>query len=135
MISKQVQAFILVLMVAGSMLFPFSGAISSARPALAALQTDEQQIRQVVVAALIHPNQPAYAHPRATHVAIVGNYALADWRLGEAGGEMLLIRQQGQWQKLAQTGGVMSSTWMIEQGVPEAIAVQLVQNLQTQWAH
>ena len=68
-------------------------------------------------------------------MAIVGDYALADWLLAEAGGEMLLMRQQGKWQKFAQTGGVMNSTWLMEQGVPEAIAVQLVQTLQAQWKH
>ena len=135
MISKKLQSFILKLLITGSLLLSLTSIVLVSSPALADIQTDEQQIRQTVVAALTHPGQPADANPRATHVAIVGEYALADWLLAEAGGEMLLMRQQGKWQKVAQTGGVMNSTWLIEQGVPEAIAVQLVQTLQAQWKH
>ena len=135
MISKKLQSFILKLLITGSLLLSLTSIVLISSPALADIQTDEQQIRQAVVAALTHPGQPADANPRATHVAIVGEYALADWLLAEAGGEMLLMRQQGRWQKIAQTGGVMNSTWLIEQGVPEAIAVQLVQTLQAQWNH
>ena len=135
MISQKLQSFILVLLIAGSILLPMISTVWVASPALADTQADEQQIRQAVVTALTHPGQPADANPRATHVAIVGEYALADWLLAEAGGEMLLMRQQGKWQKVAQTGGVMNSTWLMEQGVPEAIAVQLVQTLQAQWKH
>ena len=135
MISKKLQSFILMLLITGSVLLPLTSTVLVSNPALADIQTDEQQIRQAIVAALTHPGQPADANPRATHVAIVGDYALADWLLAEAGGEMLLMRQQGKWQKVAQTGGVMNSTWLIEQGVPEAIAVQLVQTLQAQWKH
>ncbi|MDX2241447.1 MAG: hypothetical protein NW224_12250 [Leptolyngbyaceae cyanobacterium bins.302] len=133
MISKTVQSFILVLIVTGLIAFPIVGLLLPPQPVLADVQTDEQLVRQAVVAALTHPSQPADANPRATHVAIVGDYALADWRLGEGGGEMLLMRQQGRWQKIAQTGGVMSSSWLIEQGIPESTAIQLVQRIQAQW--
>lgn len=134
MILKTVQSFILVLIVTGLIALPIFGLLSLPQPVLADVQTDEQLVRRAVVAALTHPGQPADAHPSATHMAIVGDYALADWRLGEGGGEMLLMRQQGRWQKIAQTGGVMSSSWLIGQGVPESTAIQLIQRIQAQWA-
>ncbi|MBD2057995.1 hypothetical protein H6F88_18560 [Oculatella sp. FACHB-28] len=134
MIAKTVQSFILILIVTGLISLPVSYLFLPSQPVLADVQADEQQVRQAVVTALTRPGQPADANPRATHVAIVGDYALVDWRLGEGGGEMLLMRRQGSWQKIAQTGGVMGSSELIEQGVPESTAIQLVQQIQAQWA-
>lgn len=131
---KTVQSFILILVIAGLISLPVSYLFLPTQPVLADVQADEHQVRQAVVAALTRSGQPADANPTATHVAIAGDYALVDWRLGEGGGEMLLMRRQGNWQKIAQTGGVMGSSELIEQGVPESIAIQLVQQIQAQWA-
>ena len=124
-----------MLLVSSFVLFPFSVTITKVEPAFANTQPEEQQIRQVVVTTLTNSGQPADANPRAIHVVIVSNYALADWILGKAGGEILLVRQKNIWQPVTLTGGVMDTSSLIEQGVPESIAVHLLQKLQAQWKH
>jgi hypothetical protein len=103
------------------------------QPALAELPSDTQQIQTMVVQQLTTPGLPADANPRVTHVAIVQNYAIAGWLLGEGGGEMLLIKQDGKWQVLTGGGGAMNTSTLVEQGVPENIAMQLVRQYQKQW--
>jgi hypothetical protein len=103
------------------------------QPALAEAQTDTQQIQTVVVRQLTTPGLPADDNPRVTHLAIVQHYAIAGWLLGEGGGEMLLINREGKWQVLTGGGGAMNTSTLVEQGVPEPIAIQLVQQYQKQW--
>ncbi len=111
----------------------FSGLLPVIQPAIADVQTDTSAITATVVQALTVPGQPADANPRVSHVAVVGNYALVDWLLGDGGGEMLLTRQDDAWQVIDGGGGAMDSRTLIELGVPEGNAVQLVQQLQAQW--
>jgi hypothetical protein len=105
----------------------------SVQPAFAETQSDQQQIQTVVVQQLTTPGLPADANPRTTHVAIVENYAIAGWLLGEGGGEMLLIKKAGKWQVMTGGGGAMNTSTLVEKGVPENIAIQLVQQYQKQW--
>jgi hypothetical protein len=66
-------------------------------------------------------------------VAIVGNYAIAGWLLSEGGGEMLLVKRNSQWQVVTGGGGAMAVHTLVEKGVPEAIATQLIQRYRAQW--
>ena len=111
----------------------FSGLLPMTRPAVALVQSDISQITPVVVQSLTFPGQPADANPRVTNVAVVGNYALAGWLLGDGGGEMLLIKKENAWQSVKGGGGAMDSRNLVELGVPVNIANQLVQQLQAQW--
>ncbi len=103
-----------------------------ANPALER-QHDSQQIHTLVVKQLTTPGLPADANPRVTHLAIVQNYAIAGWLLGQGGGEMLLTKREGKWQVLTGGGGAMNTSTLVEQGVPESIAIQLLQQYQKQW--
>ena len=104
----------------------------SVQPVFAAIQSDQQQIQTVVVHQLTTPGLPANANPRTTHIAIVENYAIAGWLLGEGGGEMLLTQKAGKWQVITGGGGAMNTNTLVEKGVPENIASQLVQQYQKQ---
>ncbi|MFM7447985.1 MAG: hypothetical protein ACKO24_05240 [Leptolyngbyaceae cyanobacterium] len=44
-----------------------------------------------------------------------------------------LTKREGKWQVLTGGGGAMNSRTLVEQGVPEAISVQLLQEYQKQW--
>lgn len=127
-----------LVVIAGLMGLPLvitlSGLLSAIQPAIADVQTDTSAIAATVVQALTVPGQPADANPRVSHVAVVGNYALVDWLLGDGGGEMLLTRQDDAWQVVDGGGGAMDSRTLIELGVPEGTAGQLVQQLQAQWS-
>lgn len=116
-----------------SLVFLIGGTLQT-QAAFADVQTDITPIETAVVQALTFPGQPADANPRMNHVAIVENYALAGWLLGEGGGEMLLQQQGQTWQVISSGGGSMDSSNLIELGVPQDIAVQLLQDLQSQWS-
>lgn len=111
-----------------------SGLLPMIQPAIADIQSDSSAITATVVQALTFPGQPADANPRVSHVAVVDNYALVDWLLGDGGGEMLLTRQDDTWQVVDGGGGAMDSRTLIELGVPAETSVQLVQQLQAQWS-
>jgi hypothetical protein len=105
----------------------------SVQPVFVDIQSDQQQIQTVVVQQLTTPGLPTDANPRMTHVAIIENYAIAGWLLGEGGGEMLLTKKAGKWQVITGGGGAMNTNTLVEKGVPENIASQLVQQYQKQW--
>lgn len=67
------------------------------------------------------------------HGSIVQNYALLSWQCGEGGGGMLLRRQDDSWQMIGNDGGAYASTQLVELGVPEDTAVQLIREFQAQW--
>jgi hypothetical protein len=72
--------------------------------------------------------------PEILHVAQIHPYALVEWQCGEGGGELLLRLQDSNWQPISGDGGSYESRDLIALGVPEATAVQLVQQLQAQWS-
>lgn len=111
-----------------------SGLLPMIQPAIADIQSDSSAITATVVRSLTFPGQPADANPRVSHIAIVGDYALVDWLLGDGGGEMLLTRQDDTWQVVDGGGGAMDSRTLIELSFPAETAVQLVQQLQAQWS-
>jgi hypothetical protein len=92
-----------------------------------------EEIRTVILNRARANPSPASKQTQVRHVAIVENYALADVTYGEGGGEILLQQHQGRWQVVTGGGGVMNSATLISFGVPETIATQLVQQLQSQW--
>lgn len=67
------------------------------------------------------------------HSSVVQNYALLEWQCGNGGGEILLHRQQDSWQAVDGDGGAYGSTDLVALGVSEDVAVQLVQEIQSQW--
>lgn len=70
---------------------------------------------------------------KISHMAVVREYALLSWVCGEGGGESLFHYQPNSWQPVTSDGGAYESRDLIEEGVPENVAIQLVQQLQAQW--
>lgn len=83
---------------------------------------------------LPHPS-PADLDTQVRHVAMVGDCALASVTYGQGGGEVLLKRQQEQWVVVQQGGGAMGASDLIDAGVPDTVASDLVEALQAQWSH
>ena len=102
-------------------------------PALADEQAEQQQIIDVVIDRLSFPEMPTDANPRVERVVIVSDYAITDWLYADGGGETVLRKENGVWQPLGGGGGAMASTDVIALGVPQDIAIQLIQQLQAQW--
>lgn len=85
-------------------------------PSAIAQAGDQDQVTAVVVRHL----SGGTAQPRVMQVRIVGNYALADWLLGEnAGGQALLVRDQSSWRLIQSGGGAMDVEYLRGLGVPD----------------
>jgi hypothetical protein len=101
-------------------------------PAVADTVPIDAQLTAAVTTALDIPAD--ICSPEILHVAQVNPYALVEWQCGEGGGELLLQLQASNWQPISGDGGSYESRDLIALGVPEATAVQLVQQLQAQWS-
>lgn len=104
---------------------------SGTYPAFAVSQSRSPELVQAASSALDFPSDLCVL--QVSHSSVVQTYAFLDWQCGEATGELLLERQGDFWQTLAKGGGAYSSTQLVEYGVPEDIAVQLVREVQLQW--
>jgi hypothetical protein len=62
--------------------------------------------------------------------AVDGQYAVATWQWGEAGGQSILIQQDNRWKVLASGGGAVSLEILKQQGIPANIAARLMQKEQ-----
>lgn len=109
-------------------------------PGIAWAQTSTSAEVQQVQTALLDsirsvPNpSPADLDTKVQHIAIIGDYALADISYGQGGGEALLMRRQGRWVLVQRGGGAFAAEQLIDSGVPNEIATQLVKNLQDMWS-
>jgi hypothetical protein len=121
---------LIALLISGLMTFPVPQVV---KPAFAEPLSEQQQIQTLVVQTLTTPGLPADANPKVTQVAISDQFAIAGWLLGEGGGEMLLIKQQGKWQVVTGGGGAMNVKFLVEKGVPAQTASQLIQRYQAHW--
>lgn len=104
------------------------------KPCLADVsQGDRQAVVTAVVQDLSFPGMPPDANPRVQHLTIVEDYAIADWLMADGGGQEILHQINDRWMVLAGGGGSMDTPESIQAGVPEAIAIQLIQQIQAQW--
>jgi len=95
-----------------------------------ALTTDQQQVIQVTVSAVQARFPSSTATASVSQIAIVGNYALTTWLLGEAGGQAVLKRSnKGTWSILGIGGSQMGSGILVAFGVPSATASSLESDL------
>jgi hypothetical protein len=129
---RQVKSWIIFYIMLTVMLLSF--------PSMAWAQTPSSAEVQQVQTDLLNsirnvPNpSPADLDTKVRHVAIVENYALVDISYGQGGGEALLIRQQGRWVLIQRGGGSFAAEQLIDAGVPNEIASQLVKTLQSMWS-
>jgi hypothetical protein len=65
--------------------------------------------------------------PMVKRTTVAGNYAIATWLWGEAGGQSILAKKQGRWQVLSSGGGAVDVATLKGAGVPESIARTLMQ--------
>lgn len=84
-------------------------------------------ISQATVAQLLSKVTKPLKQPRVYRTTIEGNYAIASWLWGEAGGQTILIKKQGRWQVLRSGGGAVDVGTLKTAGVPEKTARTLMQ--------
>lgn len=84
-------------------------------------------------AALQHLNTPGSAKATIKKTAIVENTALIQWQQGEAGGMMLLRKENETWKVLTSGGGAMSLKDLSEYDVPRPTAESLLTQIDPNW--
>lgn len=66
-------------------------------------------------------------------IALAGEYALATWTRGDAGGQALLRWEDGSWKVLVQEAGWLGLRRLIQLGVPDRIAKSLLDQIDPNW--
>ena len=59
-------------------------------------------------------------------IFVVDRYAVANWVLGDGGGQAVLTKKQNTWQVLATGGGAVSDLYLRSLGVPQSSAQKLM---------
>jgi hypothetical protein len=82
-------------------------------------------IRQLVVQSQTRSGRP---EPQVSRITIVGNYALASWTQGEAGGMRALEKKNAVWQLLPTVGGGVPDPENLSRrtGMPLGVAERLL---------
>lgn len=105
-------------------------ALSWAQTQLPTAHTIAQTSTQDQIAAVVRQHltrNGGTAQPNVRRVRVAGDFALATWTRGEAGGQALLRRDQSGWRVLQSGGGAMDVGTLRGLGVPtDAIAQQLL---------
>ena len=93
---------------------------------MAQTEVDPEVITEVVIADLTQAG-PGAAAPEVRRIETAGDYALATWIWGEAGGQALVKLEEDAWRVIESGGGAMDQTTLEELGVSAAEAEQLLQ--------
>lgn len=84
-------------------------------------------IAQATVARLLAKAAKPLEQPRVYRTTVEGNYAIASWLWGEAGGQTILTKKQGRWQVLRSGGGAVNVGTLTAVGIPAKTARILMQ--------
>ena len=87
----------------------------------------DSAVAKATIAQLLSKVDKTPDQPIVRRTSIEGNYAVATWTWGEAGGQSILAKKQGRWQVLSAGGGAVDVTTLKEVGIPEKIARALMQ--------
>lgn len=98
-----------------------------------ATPTVDAAVARATLNQLLEGSQNPQRQPEVYRTIVEGNYALATWRWGEAGGQTVLAREEGRWTVLTSGGGAVDAATLQEAGVPAAIAQRLIERDQAAW--
>ena len=87
----------------------------------------DSAVAKATIAQLLSKVDKTREQPIVKRTSVEGNYALATWTWGEAGGQSILAKKQGRWQVLSSGGGAVDVTTLKEVGIPEQTARILMQ--------
>ncbi|TAM73432.1 hypothetical protein EPN44_13630 [bacterium] len=99
-------------------------ALALAGRARAAPATDDQIAKAVVRYAI--DAQHHQLIPAVDHVAVVGNYAIADWSSGTINGESLVERVHGSWRVILAGAVAFGARELVHDGISAATAKALI---------
>jgi hypothetical protein len=84
-------------------------------------------IAQATVTRLLSNANKPLEQPRVYRTTVEGDYAIASWLWGEAGGQTILAKKQGRWKVLRSGGGAVDVGTLKSAGIPEKAARALIQ--------
>jgi hypothetical protein len=87
----------------------------------------DSAVAKATIAKLLAKTGKTPKQPIVNRTTVEGNYAIASWIWGEAGGQSILTKKQGRWQVLSAGGGAINLTTLKEVGVPDQTARALMQ--------
>ena len=108
-----------------------SGAMNVSQNQSGAAQSNSNQDLEVAgIKKAVKNNLKQVAAPGVVAVIerifVVDRYAVADWVLGDGGGQAVLTKKQNNWQVLATGGGAVSDEYLRSLGVPQSSAKKLM---------
>jgi hypothetical protein len=89
--------------------------------------TVDGHVEQTTIQYLLEDAPSPQEQPRIQRVIIEGNYALATWHWGEAGGQAALIQVEDAWTVLSAGGGALDAATLEDLGVPASTAQGLIE--------
>ncbi len=108
-----------------------SGAMNVSQNQSGAAQSNSNQDLEVAgIKKAVKNNLKQVAAPGVVAVIerifVVDKYAVADWVLGDGGGQAVLTKKQNNWQVLATGGGAVNDEYLRSLGVPQSSAQKLM---------
>lgn len=120
---------------------PDSSVLSGPKAAVVAQRVAEEQmvppeieaINQATVEYLQGSRENLSALPSITRTVIDGDYAIATWTWGEAGGQSGLTFTEESWTVITSGGGAVDVATLEEAGVPTDVAERLIESDRAGW--
>ena len=92
-----------------------------------------EAINQATVEYLQGSRENLSALPSITRTVMDGDYAIATWTWGEAGGQSVLTLTDERWTVITSGGGAVDVATLEEAGVPTDIAERLIESDRAGW--
>jgi hypothetical protein len=92
-------------------------------------------IAKATIEHLLSSKSKSKAQPIVRRTTVEGQYAIATWQWGEAGGQSVLIQQGKRWKVVGSGGGAVNLEVLKQKGIPDKIADQLMQKEQAAQKH
>ena len=109
---------------------PGTGMTASQKQSASAQSKSNQDLEVAGIKKAVKNNLEQVAAHRVVaiieRIFVVDKYAVADWVLGEGGGQAVLTKKQNNWQVLATGGGAVSDEYLRSLGVPQSSAKKLM---------
>lgn len=94
---------------------------------------EERAIAQATIADLVGDRGNLAQLPDVTRTVVEGEYALATWVWGEAGGQTVLSLTNVSWTVISSGGGAADASTLEELDIPAAVAERLVESDRAAW--
>lgn len=96
--------------------------------------TEEAAIAQATIAYLVGDRENLGQMPDVTRTVVEGEYALASWVWGEAGGQAVLSKTGTSWTVMSSGGGAMDVSTLEGLDIPTTWAERLIESDQATWS-